>query len=42
MGCLGVVSKENCIIAEFDIDEENTNKDVLIMGSTEHFYKRKT
>ena len=39
MGCLGAVSKENCIIAEFDIDEENTNKEVLIMESTEHILR---
>ena len=39
MGCLGAVSKENCIIAEFDIDEENTNKEVLIMASTDHFLR---
>ena len=39
MGCLGAVSKENCIIAEFDIDEENTNKEVLIMESTENILR---
>ena len=39
MGCTGAETKENCILAEFEIDEENCNKEVLILGSTESFYR---
>ena len=39
MGCTGAETKENCILAEFEIDEENCNKEVLIIGSTESFYR---
>lgn len=41
MGCSGAESKENCIIAEFFIDEDNINKKTRIINSYDNKEKEK-
>ena len=42
MGCSSAESKENCITAEFYIDEKNVNEEVQIIDSIEHFNSGRT
>ena len=42
MGCSSAESKDNCIIAEFYIDEKNINEEVQIIDCIEHFNSGRT